>query len=229
MNFRANIYLRVFRTVLKGISSVKKSHAVDVLNITLLEVQPEREFLCRVMQGIQCFCLSFWNGRNVCATLLFAIPSEVATRILNDNVAILIIKQGPLRVARVTAKTRKTRCNLGRLCDLIDRPIKRPLSSKNMDEVGPGCRELIIYSRSTTDSWCTALYCIVQGKQCDKIPDVRVEDLFVRGVGWITDTTLLTCMTDGQILDMCEHSTSGILLPSSRTHMWRNTWWLGGL
>lgn len=112
MNFRATIYLRVFRTVLKGISSVKKSHAVDVLNITLLEVQPEREFLCCVMQGIQGFCLSLWNRRNVCATLLFAITSEVATRILDDNVAILIIKQGPLGVARVTAKTGKTRCNL---------------------------------------------------------------------------------------------------------------------
>lgn len=50
-----------------------------------------------------------------------------------------------------------------------------------------------------------------------------MENLLVRSVGRIADTTLLTCMTDGQIFDMCEHGTSGILLPSSGTHMGRDT------
>ena len=49
--------------------------------------------------------------------------------------------------------------------------------------------------------------------------NVCVEDLLVRRIGRVTDTTLLVSVADGQVFDVREDSTSSILLSLSGTHI----------
>jgi hypothetical protein len=71
---------------------MKKPHAIYILNIALLEIQAERIFLCCVMKRIEGFSLSLRDGGDVGTPFLFPVSSEVTTRILDDNVAIVIVE-----------------------------------------------------------------------------------------------------------------------------------------
>lgn len=79
-------YSRVFCIVAECISSMQQSHTVDILDITLLEVQPERVLLSQEVNRVQCFGLSFGDGWDVGVAFLRPIAGEVASGVLDDNV-----------------------------------------------------------------------------------------------------------------------------------------------
>ena len=83
---------------------MKQPHAVDVLYISFLEVQAKRVFLRRKVQSVQSFSLSLCDGWNVWVASLFTVSGEMTTRVLYNDVAILVVQQGPFGVTRVTAK-----------------------------------------------------------------------------------------------------------------------------
>lgn len=86
---------------------MKQPHAVDVLYISLLEVQAKRVFLRRKVQSVQGFCLSLCDGWNVWAASLFTVSGKMTTRVLYNDVAILVVQQGPLGITGVAAKAIK--------------------------------------------------------------------------------------------------------------------------
>lgn len=86
---------------------MKQPHAVDVLYVSLLEVQAKRVFLRRIVQSVQGFCLSLRDGRNVWAASLLTVSGKMTTRVLYNDVAILVVQQGSLGITRVTAKAIK--------------------------------------------------------------------------------------------------------------------------
>lgn len=97
----------MLRAITERISSMKQTHAIDVLYVTLLEVEAQRIFLGSVVQGIQGLGLCFSNWWNMRRTLLFTIASKVAPRILDNYVAVFVIQERSLCVSWVAAETMK--------------------------------------------------------------------------------------------------------------------------
>lgn len=57
-------HLRVLGCVSEAISRVKDTQIVDVLDVTLLEIQSESELLPQEMKAVECLRLSFVDCRN---------------------------------------------------------------------------------------------------------------------------------------------------------------------
>jgi hypothetical protein len=68
---------RLFWTILERISRMQQPHAIDVLNIAFLEIQPKRIFLRQEMHCVQGFRLSLSNRRNILTPFLLPVSCEV--------------------------------------------------------------------------------------------------------------------------------------------------------
>lgn len=68
----------MLRVVPECIPGMKQPHAIDILDVSFLEIQPKREFLCQKVHCIQSLRLCFRDRRDIRATLLGKIASEVA-------------------------------------------------------------------------------------------------------------------------------------------------------
>lgn len=84
---------------------MEQPHAIDVLDVALLEIEPEGVFLGEEMDGVQRLGLRLADGRDVRAPHLRAVPREVAARVLDDDVAVLVVQNRALRVGGVPSES----------------------------------------------------------------------------------------------------------------------------
>ena len=63
---------------------MKDAQVVDVLDITLSEAQGGTVLLGNKVQGIQCFCLSFCDRRDILGSRLGQEAGEITARVLYD-------------------------------------------------------------------------------------------------------------------------------------------------
>jgi hypothetical protein len=151
--------------VSKRISSVQQAQTVDILDVTFLKIQSQRVFFRQEVNCIQSLCLGLCNWWDVGRPLLLPIASKVASRILDDNMPVFVVEQGPRAITRITPEA-----------------IQRPWLREGMDQVRPSRCQIVVHSRTTTDPGRAAFFCDFECHQGDKIPDIGVEDLLVGSV-----------------------------------------------
>ena len=88
-----------------------------------------------------------------------------------------------------------------------------------MNQIRARRRQLIVDARPTANSRSTALLSCRQRHQGDQVPNIGMEDLLIRGVRRISNSSLLMSMADRKVLDMSEDGASSILLSSRRPDM----------
>lgn len=88
-----------------------------------------------------------------------------------------------------------------------------------MNQIRARRRQLIVHARPTADSRSTSLFSRRQRHQGDQVPNIGVEDLLIRGIRRVSNSSLLMSMADRKVLDMSEDGASPILLSSRRSDM----------
>lgn len=85
---------------------MQQSKTVDVLDVALLEIETKRILFGKEMHSVQGLCLCLCNGRNIGTALLGAISREMTTRVLYDDMSIvlIIVQKRALGIARVSSK-----------------------------------------------------------------------------------------------------------------------------
>lgn len=174
------------------------------------------------MDRVQSLSLRFRDWGNIGAAFLWSITCEVATGVLENNMAVfLTIEQRTRCISRVTAKAIRTELG-GCSCTLrTDRrsPIEWPRLRQSSDQVRTGRCEFIVYPASAADPRDTSFSRRLQSHQRNKVPNICVKHLFVGGVGRVTDTTLFVSVTDPQVFYVSKDRAGSILLPAARANM----------
>jgi hypothetical protein len=87
---------------------MQQPQTIDILNVTLLEIQPQRVFLGQEVDGVECLGLGFGDRWDVGAAFLGTVPREVASGVLEDDLALSVdgdvVEEGSGGVAWVTTK-----------------------------------------------------------------------------------------------------------------------------
>ena len=100
-----NKYSRMNSIVPKRVSRVQQSKAVDILHVAFSEVEAHGKPFSQKMDGIQCFCLGFCQGRKVWVPFLRPVACEAAARILRDDMSIFIEQQRSDAVSTISTET----------------------------------------------------------------------------------------------------------------------------
>ncbi len=66
MEYKLKERSRFLRTILEAVSRMKNAKVIDILDVTLLEVEAQRILFGKEVKGVECFCLSFRDWGNIC-------------------------------------------------------------------------------------------------------------------------------------------------------------------
>ena len=81
---------------------MEDAQIVDILDVSLLEVEPEIVLLREEVNRIESLSLGFGNGRDVGGAREALEACEKATGILDDDLPVFAVEQGTELVGRVT-------------------------------------------------------------------------------------------------------------------------------
>lgn len=83
---------RILFVIPERFSGMQETHAVDVLNVAFLEIQPQGVFLCQKMHRIESLRLCLRDRRYVRTSLLRTEAGEMAARVLDNRMTLLHIQ-----------------------------------------------------------------------------------------------------------------------------------------